>query len=678
MKSEDGSDLDKHITRREGLMALAYAVILLWVNAYVCRDLFGTPASHMNSMQGFWIALAKRAGNSWFWPDWWPYFDCGIPFEFAYAPLVPALTALGASIRGIPHAVAFQSVSGLAYCAGPVTLFVMAWLLTRAPGYSFAAALLYSLTAPTQLIVPDAAFSWQSFWDARRLFLISVWDDTPHLTALVFFPLAVLFLALAIRRGGRFYYVAAVLSIALMTLASDFGPTLMAMAAFCLLFVLPREDLGRNIAVTAVIGVAAYAIVSPFLSPTEIGSIHRAAVDAGEGWTMGSVTALAIVVLGWVVLWRYLPRWTKDWRVQFFALFAYLASSIPILFSYLHRRLLPQPSRYKFEMEMALPLVLVFGLRPVFERASKPLKAALIFLLVALAGEQVVGQRHAAKALLRSEDVTRKIEYRTAVWAERNLPPGTRVMMPGSIGQWTDAFTNLMQFSGGSWSVAYNGEQQWALRAIWNGGDTPERDARVSLAYLKAYGVGAIAVSGPKSQEFWKAYAHPAKFDGVLPLLWREDDVSIYRVPQRSGSLAHVVPRSAIVVPAPRGDSGLADLERYDAALDDPSLPLADLRWEGRNRVRISAPSVRGQVISVQVTYHPGWHATAGGQARRIERDGLGLMWLDPGCSGACEIQLDYDGGWELRICRVLSYGVLFGLVVVMVWRKPSDLMKRS
>jgi hypothetical protein len=35
----------------------------------------------------------------------------------------------------------------------------MCWRLTRAPAYALAAALVYSLTAPTQLLAPDAEFS---------------------------------------------------------------------------------------------------------------------------------------------------------------------------------------------------------------------------------------------------------------------------------------------------------------------------------------------------------------------------------------------------------------------------------------------------------------------------------------------------------------------------------------
>jgi hypothetical protein len=240
-------------------------------------------------------------------------------------------------------------------------------------------------------------------------------------------------------------------------------------------------------------------------------------------------------------------------------------------------------------------------------------------------------------------------------------------MLPGSIAQWANNFTDLLQFSGGSWSQAYNPVQQRGSGGIYNGGETPQQDARVALDWLRAFGVGAIAVSGPNSQEFWKPFAHPAKFEGVLPVLWREDDVTIYRVPQRTVSLAHVVSEMAIVSRPPAGPRDTDEIEKYIAALDDPSMPAAELQWAGRNHIQIQTTAGPGQAISVQVSYHPGWHAKEGNRTVELRRDGLGLMWLRPECSGLCEIQLDYDGGWELRLCRYFSFAAMAVLLMLIL-----------
>jgi hypothetical protein len=190
----------------------------------------------------------------------------------------------------------------------------------------------------------------------------------------------------------------------------------------------------------------------------------------------------------------------------------------------------------------------------------------------------------------------------------------------------------------------------------------------ISLTWLKAFGVGAVGVSAPNSQEYWKPYVDPKKFDG-LPVLWNESGVTIYRVPVRSASLAHVVPSAAITRWPPRNPEDIGEAARYAAALDDASLPLAELEWQGTNRMRVETTAAPGQAISVQVSYHPGWHATVNGQRREIYKDGLGLMWLMPECNGTCDVVLDYNGGWGLWACRVLSYAAIAGLLIFVGWQ---------
>lgn len=649
------------LQHRELLFAIASVLALLWINAYICRELFSTPTAYMNSMHGFWIALAKRAGSSWFQPTWWPYWDCGIPFEWTYAPLVPALTAAGAVVRGTSLALAFQSISGLAYCLGPVCLFLMAWVLTRSPGFSFLAGLFYSLVAPEQILAPDGPFSLHALRDPRRLFLLTVWDDTPHLVALSLWPLAILFLVLSIKKRRLVYYLVASLLIALMAAASEFGPVLMVIGSLCLLSVFGRREFRRNVAITASVGIFSYAMVAPFLPPSMFVAIRQSSAAGEYAWNGKSALAAVLVLAGGLILWRCLLRWSHDWTLQFFVLLAYVISSVPLTMQYFHTQFLPQPGRYKLEMELVIALALVFGLRTVLRRFPPKARVALFLAALVPAGAQIVSYRRYAKSILRSANEEQTIEYRAAMWSEQNLP-GIRIMLPGTIAQWANAFTEVQQLAGGAWSKAYNPIQQDGRTAVYSGGGTKEEDAQVSLTWLQVYGVGAVGISGPKSQEFWKPYAHPTKFDGVLPMLWRADDVTIYAVPQRTNSLAHVVPESALVRHAPKEATDTAEISRYRLALEDSSLPAAHFRWEGRNHIRIQTEGPDQQALSIQVNYHPGWHASVGGRAVKLQRDALGLMWLKPECGGPCEIRLDYDGGLELRLCHLVS------TLAMLVW----------
>jgi hypothetical protein len=653
---------------RNTLIGLACLLLIGWVNVYICRELFLTECTrHMNTMHGFWIAIARLATTHWYKPTWWPFWDAGMPFEFTYAPLVPALTAFLAKITGWTVSHAFNAVSGFFYSLIPLTLFIMAWRITRAPGWSLAAALVYSLLSPTALILPDGNFQLSALWYLRRLYLNIFWDETPHLAALSLLPLVVLFLSRSLERRKPVYYALAGLFISLASLANVFGAAMSVIIALCLVLAMDRHAIARNLLLVSLIGAAAYLFISPFLPPSLIGAIQRDAhLSPEDRWALSSFTAFSATVLGCTALWSFLLPKIKDWPLRFFVLFAWITSSIPLLSKYGSRHFLPEPDRYKVEMEMALVLLVVFAIRSAVDKLPTAFKAGVAMLLLSLAAEQVVHARHLAKDFIRPGDNSQTIEYRVSQWIEKNLP-GERVLLPGSLGLWSNAFSSTRQFSGSSWSTAPNPVQQLALEAICTGLDPQERAGALSTLWLKGFGVQALAVPGPNSEEFWKAVANPQRFDG-LPVLWREDDVTIYRVPQRSASLAHVVPEGALVRHAlRRGNMDTGEIRGYAAALDDPALPLARMEWHGFNEATVNTEAQKGQVISVQVSYHPGWRALVNGRTSEVFRDGLGLLYVRPNSNGPSEVKLTYDGGWESKLCRLLSASVLIA-VVLYLW----------
>jgi hypothetical protein len=380
---------------RESLSAGACAVVLLWVNVYICREMFFSPTTQMNSMQGSWIALAKEASNSWFHATWWPFWDLGVPFEYTYAPLVPALTAAWSSIARVSHNIAFHAVMGLCYCLAPLTLFGMTWRLTRTVWYSFTAALVYSLVAITQIMVPDTDFGFAKMWDARRMFLVAAWDETPHLAAIALLPLTILFLARSIQTGRSVYYAAAALSIGAQALASTFGPVMTVMAAICLLLSIRREHLARNTVTVGAVGIWGWSVAGPYLSPSLIHAIREAAGTGSEAerWTTESYTALAVLFVGWTMLWALLSRWKADPELRFFIQFGYLTMMMPMMDVVFHRHLLPQPRRYWMEMEMAMSVAVVFGLRRWFERTPRWVQRAIVVFLLTLAVKQTINYR---------------------------------------------------------------------------------------------------------------------------------------------------------------------------------------------------------------------------------------------------------------------------------------------
>jgi uncharacterized membrane protein YfhO len=137
------------------------------------------------------------------------------------------------------------------------------------------------------------------------------------------------------------------------------------------------------------------------------------------------------------------------------------------------------------------------------------------------------------------------------------------------------------------------------------------------------------------------------------------------------------MPMEAVVSHMPIHGLDLAETEQYVKALDDPAFPEAPLLWPNRHTATIDTQVQPGQAISVQVTYDPGWRAEANGSPVRVERDGLGLIKLEPSCNGRCEVTLVYDGGMEWRLTATASLIVMAGVVVGIVMMRRLSLQAR-
>ena len=440
-------------------------------------------------------------------------------------------------------------------------------------------------------------------------------------------------------------------------MSTNFGTVLAVLLALTVPLAMERHFRLSPLLRAALATAAAYVVASPWVPPSLLMTIRAIAARNGEGgWSLQSAIALGIVALcGWTV-WRLSSRYLSEWPGRWML----LSGCVVILIAALGQfglRFLPQPGRYKIEAELAIIWIAVFALRPVIERAPRWIRMAVVFPLLFVAGRQTLSFDRFADGFIHPVDVQQSIEYRSAKWVEENLP-GERVMMGGSLGNFLNVFTQVPQLSAQPYTTAPNWEEQIAVYTIYRGEDAGERDGEHSLLWLKAFGAQAVAVPGPRSPEYWKPFTRPGKFEGILPVLWREDDTTIYRVPQRSGSLAHVMRPDRVVLHRPIHGFDTMEVGRYVAALESESMP-AQLEWHGSNRARIRARLAPGEIVSTQINYHPGWHAIVKGGIAAVRPDGIGLMVVDPNCTGDCEITLEYDGGWELRLCRAASGGVL-------------------
>ena len=334
---------------------------------------------------------------------------------------------------------------------------------------------------------------------------------------------------------------------------------------------------------------------------------------------------------------------------------------------------LPQPHRYSLELELAAALVAALALRPFVLRLPKEAKAIALILVLAAAARQTIHYRRYARIFTAPIDVTQTMDYKAAKWLGGNLRD-QRALVSGETGTWLNAFVDTPQMKSGHQPFDPNFDVDAESGfTIYSGVNAGPRDAQISVLWLEAFGCQAVDVA--HSRLYGDVFGNPHKFDGVLPLLWREGGHSVYGIPGRVRSLGHVVPESALVKRRPANGLEIDEIARYVAALDDPSLPADETKWPSPDRGHIDTMLHPGQVVSVQSTYDPGWIAYANRKPARVTKDGLGLSVIHTEYDGTCAVDFIFAGGRERNICRVLSAATLLGGAIascVLFWRRDA------
>ena len=325
---------------------------------------------------------------------------------------------------------------------------------------------------------------------------------------------------------------------------------------------------------------------------------------------------------------------------------------------------------------MGIALLLAYGFLAA-ARSRARLFPCLIAALLCLSFFQAKRYRRFADRLTRPLSIADTVEYRTSRWFAEHMP-GQRVFAAGSVAFWLNAWSDTPQVTGCclpgmpnpmSWIVGYQ---------VPSGDGAGEHDAEYALLWMRAFGAQAVTVGGPGTRDSYHDWVRGNKFEGVLPKLWEEGGDRIYRIPSRTSSLAHVVNAADLVSRAPYNGIDVDPLRPYARALESPALPLAEWKWLNRAEAAINASLAPGQLITVQETYSPGWHASVNGRPVKLTRDALGLITIDPACAGSCAVRMFYDGGVEAKVLRVLSWlalATLAGWLVASLRRRPGIVM---
>ena len=643
------------------------ALGLFALNAFITSRLFLVDYTRwMGSIEAAYVGLARYIARHWSDLTWFPLWYGGIPYPDTYPPLLHWIDALVVS-SGVSPGLAYHFVTATLYAAAPAAVFWMAWRLSGNRAAAWCAGLLYSLISASCFLVKEVRADAGGWFGPRRLGTLVVYGEGPHLTSLLFLPLAIGLLHVALQKRKPAWYVLAALAIAAVPLSNWLGAMALAMAIAAYLLSLGRA--GASVCPRlAALGLFAYAVAFPWLGPSTIAVIRANAPRVANNFQASRLFTAAVFLVLLLAVYL-LARFQIAFATRFAALFGYLTAATALGRYWFRQSLVPQPERYHLEMDMALSILVPLVLWPLLTRI--PFRARTVLACAAAIGAVAIAlhQRRHAFEIEKPIDIRTTIEYQTARWLDVNLP-GRRVFAPGTIGFWLNAFGDSPMLTGGFDNGILNPFLPDAIFQIY-AGDRQD----LAVAFLKAYGCAAVVGGDRESREVYHPYAHPGKFHG-LPELWRNGGDAIYAVPGQSGSLAHAVRAADLVQRTPVAYNDAA-LQPYLAALGDASLPAASLTWRSPGAATVAADLRPEHLLSVQIAWAAGWHASVASEPRRAWGDKLNQMVVEPRCNGPCTVELTYDGGWEHRIARWLSPLVLMagGLWIVwgIVWQRRSD-----
>ena len=351
--------------RTERLQTAACASGLFALNAYIVRELFTVEYTRfMGSIEGAHVSVARQLAESWD-TAWWPLWYGGIPFPNTYPPLFHWITALLSIIAHISAAVSDHAVSAFFYCAGPVTLFWLAYRLSARIWPSFVGALLYSLVSPAAFLITSVRHDVGGVFHPRRLQAVLMYGEGPHVSSMTLLPVAIVLLDIALQRRRPLFYVLAAFGMASVALTNWLGASALAAAVAAYILSRGRKELKTASLQCLGIAILAYAVAARWLPPSTVASIRTNEQLTAAPYEMTRAhyfLCLAVLVAVLILAWLWLNKRNAPPHLRFFLIFGFFMSAITLSFVWWRILLMPQPDRYHLEMEMALAPLAAFAL----------------------------------------------------------------------------------------------------------------------------------------------------------------------------------------------------------------------------------------------------------------------------------------------------------------------------
>jgi hypothetical protein len=646
---------------------LVDCLIIYAIAAFLILPLFRVKYLDLwGSIESTFIADARFLRDHWPHPNWQPNWYLGTRTDYIYPPALRYGTAaLAKAIPIILPVRAYHLYIAIFYCFGIAAVYLLIRAGSGSRWAGWIGAVSTALISPSYLFV-ESIRTDASYQMPFRLNVLVRYGEGPHMTALAWLPFV---LAFAFRALVTFRPVALALAAAgsAVVVANNFyGATALAVLYPLLVasvWITHRDPwmLVRAAAIPALAyGLAAFWLVPSYVQIT----LNNMRFVSSQG-NMWSVWVALGTVMVFLLFADHFARGRREQAYFVFLWGALLMFSVMVLGNqFLDFRIIGEPGRLYPELDMIMIAFCVELLRRLWCSGSRymPARRATVVVVIALAWSTSWNYLVHRRSIFRTDyNLTERVEWQMQDWMARNMP-GARAMAAGGVRFWYNVWNDLPQLGGGSEQGLTN---QVSMPSQWEILMGP--DFELSNLWMQILGVDVVLVNDKSSKEHYHDYQYPEKFAGKLPVIY--DDKAgnvIYGVPRRYSSLARVVDRAKIdQLPSIPGNGDLPSLTAWHEAVENGPEAPTSTRWEGTDRLHVSAPVAAGQSILVQVSYDTNWRAYSGGVQLPIRNTRLGLVLIDAP-PGNHDVRLEFPTPFANRAGRMvtlLSLAAVAGLL---------------
>ncbi|WP_031497338.1 hypothetical protein [Bryobacter aggregatus] len=637
--------------------------LLFLLTTYLLRPYWKVKYNeNWSSIESTFIADARMLRDHWPRPLWQPYWYVGTRFDYIYPPALRYGTAAIAKYTGLDPAKSYHIYVSFFYGLGIAGVYFLARVGLRHRGAALAAALATLVVSPSYLVLPKVARDM--FWNGpARLNVLIRYGEGPHMTALAWIPFVLAFTWLAWRRRSWSWSVAAGFAATFVVANNFYGATALAMLFPVLVWALwVTERDWRLLRYPALVPLLAYGLSAFWLTPSYLKiTLHNMQYvsSAGSEWSAGLAAVMLAAYLG-VSYVKYRDQPERTWHIFLFGSLLFFTVNV-IGNYYFNFRVIGEPMRLVPELDLLWIYAILLGLLWLWRHGRRGQIAVGAVLLVTLTVHSEF-LRHPRAVAPPGVDPKATVYWRIPEWVAAHYP-NSRTYVTGAVRFWYNTWHDLYQLGGSSEQGLQNPNivpLQWEIIL--------GRDPRLATAWLQLMGVDLVAVHGPDSEEAYKDFTHPKKFDGHLKEVYSVKDDHIYEVPRRDRSLARILDRASLdALPKIRDQVDLEGLEKYVAVYEQGPGATAATAWKGTDELNFEGRTEAGQSVILQTTYDPSWRAESNLGLLPVTEDRLGFVRIDTP-PGVTQIRLVFEKPLEKRIGEWLFFVTLLGSLGLL-WR---------